>query len=155
MQNFDISVHQTRIRGVFFHADGISNETALKAITYYALELISIGLSPAELCTSGKLISYKINLKYGIENTDMYVRIDDVTTNRPLIAAPSKEAVSDKTEACDAEEWVCICGKTNTTNFCTFCGTRREPLETGYCGECGRRIHKGDNFCAHCGARVN
>ena len=46
-----------------------------------------------------------------------------------------------------AEEWVCPnCGKTNTTNFCTSCGTKHD---TWICPNCG--TENEDAFCGNCG----
>ena len=51
---------------------------------------------------------------------------------------------------CEAsgEEWICPnCGKTNTTNFCTSCGTKREVW---ICPSCG--TENSDAFCGNCGS---
>lgn len=46
-----------------------------------------------------------------------------------------------------AEEWICPnCGKTNTTNFCTSCGTKHDVWT---CPECG--TENSDAFCGNCG----
>lgn len=47
-----------------------------------------------------------------------------------------------------AEEWVCPnCGKSNTTNFCTSCGTKHDVW---ICMNCG--AENSDSFCGNCGA---
>lgn len=51
---------------------------------------------------------------------------------------------------CEAsgEEWICPnCGKTNTTNFCTSCGTKRDVW---ICPSCG--TENSDAFCGNCGS---
>ena len=46
-----------------------------------------------------------------------------------------------------AEEWVCPnCGKTNTTNFCTSCGTKHDVW---ICPNCG--TENTDAYCGNCG----
>jgi signal peptidase I len=46
-----------------------------------------------------------------------------------------------------ADVWVCpICGKTNTTNFCTFCGTKHDSWRCPNCGE-----NNSNAFCGTCG----
>ena len=46
-----------------------------------------------------------------------------------------------------AEEWICPnCGKTNTTNFCTSCGTKHDIW---ICPNCG--TENEDAFCGNCG----
>ena len=46
-----------------------------------------------------------------------------------------------------ADGWTCPnCGKSNTTEFCTGCGTKREDW---ICPNCG--TENADAFCGHCG----
>ena len=48
-----------------------------------------------------------------------------------------------------AEEWICPnCGKTNTTKFCTSCGTKHDVW---ICPSCG--AENSDAFCGNCGTQ--
>lgn len=58
-----------------------------------------------------------------------------------------------------ANEWVCECGKHNTTNFCSRCGKKR-PAQAKkiVCDKCGWTHKEGTEmpaFCPHCGDPIN
>ena len=55
----------------------------------------------------------------------------------------------------EEDSWTCPgCGATNTTNFCTRCGTKKP--ETITCPGCGERypIDTTDIFCGNCGTKL-
>lgn len=152
MYDFDIQFHNTRMRGIYECPENIHRDSLESAIAYYAEELMATGITLGELCTVGKLLSYKIRLNSNFDNADIHIRINDVTKSVPQ---PQKSVFHDKTDSIsDTSCWVCKCGKQNDYNFCSFCGTKRESFDEYCCGKCGHKVHKGDNYCVKCGNKL-
>lgn len=56
-----------------------------------------------------------------------------------------------------AEEWICICGATNTKKFCAECGEKRPEKKEIKCPACGYKPEVGEKipkFCPECGAKM-
>ena len=50
----------------------------------------------------------------------------------------------------NANSWTCVCGQTNTGNFCTECGSKK-ALKNEWICTCGQA--NTGNFCTECGAK--
>lgn len=56
----------------------------------------------------------------------------------------------------DANSWTCVCGATNTGNFCPECGAKRpEAPAKKFCTNCGKEVKEGANFCPECGTKLS
>ena len=81
----------------------------------------------------------------------MNVNMAENATAGMVTAAKEPETTAPDTFG-DTVAWICpTCGKANTENFCSNCGTKKPEAAGWYCPNCGK-LNDG-NFCTKCGAK--
>lgn len=74
------------------------------------------------------------------------VNVGELMNDQPAPKAPA---------APSGDTWVCQCGETNSSKFCTNCGSPR-PAKAAkrFCPDCGAELVPGKKFCPDCGKQL-
>lgn len=126
----------------------------------YVAANISEGLKDAGSNANGAMAGFMgmgVGMNAGAGILGGYQQNPQYHNQQPQQAAPQQPAPQQPApqQTAQAGGWTCSCGKVNTGNFCTDCGSKKpEQAKKRFCTNCGAELAENAKFCPECGTKA-
>lgn len=126
----------------------------------YVAANISEGLKDAGSNANGAMAGFMgmgVGMNAGAGILGGYQQNPQYHNQQPQQTAPQQPAPQQPApqQTAQAGGWTCSCGKVNTGNFCTDCGSKKpEQAKKRFCTNCGAELSENAKFCPECGTKA-
>lgn len=126
----------------------------------YVAANISEGLKDAGSNANGSMAGFMgmgVGMNAGAGILGGYQQNPQYHSQQPQQAAPQQAAPQQAApqQTAPAGGWTCSCGKVNTGNFCSECGSKKpEAPKKRFCTNCGAELSENAKFCPECGTKA-
>lgn len=126
----------------------------------YVAANISEGLKDAGSNANGAMAGFMgmgVGMNAGAGILGGYQQNPQYHNQQPQQAAPQQPAPQQPApqQTAQAGGRTCSCGKVNTGNFCTDCGSKKpEQAKKRFCTNCGAELAENAKFCPECGTKA-
>lgn len=121
----------------------------------YVAANISEGLKDAGSNANGSMAGFMgmgVGMNAGAGILGGYQQNPQYHNQQPQQTAPQQEAPQ---QTAPSDGWTCSCGKVNTGNFCSECGSKKpEAPKKRFCTNCGAELSENAKFCPECGTKA-